>query len=57
MKKSGFIEGAIIATLAIFISKFIGIIYAIPFYSIVGNQGGALYGYAYNIYNLFLSIS
>ena len=57
MKKSGFIEGAIIATLAIFISKFIGIIYAIPFYSIVGNQGGALYGYAYNIYNLFLIIS
>lgn len=57
MKKSGFIEGAIIATVAIFISKFIGIIYAIPFHSIVGDQGGALYGYAYNIYNLFLIIS
>ncbi len=57
MKKSGFIEGAIIATIAIFVSKFIGIIYAIPFYGIVGDQGGALYGYAYNIYNLFLIIS
>ncbi len=57
MKKSGFMEGAIIATLAIFISKFLGIIYVIPFYSIVGNMGGALYGYAYNIYNLFLIIS
>ncbi len=57
MKKSGFMEGAIIATLAIFFTKFLGIIYVIPFYSIVGTQGGALYGYAYNIYNLFLIIS
>ncbi len=57
MRKSGFLEGAIIATLAIFITKFIGIIYVIPFYGIVGDQGGALYGYAYNIYNLFLIIS
>lgn len=57
MKKSGFLEGAFIATLAIFFTKFIGIIYVIPFYGIVGTQGGALYGYAYNIYNLFLIIS
>jgi len=57
MKKSGFLEGAFIATLAIFFTKFIGIIYVIPFYGIVGSQGGALYGYAYNIYNLFLIIS
>jgi len=57
MKKSGFIEGAVIATLAIFFTKFIGIIYVIPFYNIVGTKGGALYGYAYNIYNLFLIIS
>ena len=57
MRKSGFIEGAIIATLAIFFTKFIGIIYVIPFYKIIGTQGGALYGYAYNIYNLFLIIS
>ncbi len=57
MRKSGFMEGAVIATLAIFISRFLGIIYVIPFYGIVGPQGGALYGYAYNIYNLFLIIS
>ncbi|MBQ8901837.1 MAG: polysaccharide biosynthesis protein [Bacilli bacterium] len=57
MRKSGFLEGAIIATLAIFFTKFIGIVYVIPFYGIVGSQGGALYGYAYNIYNLFLIIS
>lgn len=57
MKKNNFLEGALIATIAIFFSKFLGIIYVIPFYSIVGTQGGALYGYAYNIYNLFLIIS
>ena len=57
MKKNGFLQGALIATLAIFITKFIGIIYVIPFYKIIGTQGGALYGYAYNIYNLFLIIS
>ncbi len=57
MKKSGFIEGAIIATVAIFLTKFLGIIYAIPFHKIVGTEGGALYGYAYQIYNIFLVIS
>jgi len=57
MKKNSFLEGAFIATAAIFVSKILGLIYVIPFYSIIGEQGGALYGYAYNIYNLFLTIS
>ena len=57
MKKSNFLEGAVFATLAIIITKVIGVLYVIPFYRMVGTQGGALYGYAYNIYNLFLIIS
>lgn len=57
MKKSNFLEGALIATIAIFFTKFLGIVYVIPFYSIIGDQGGALYGYAYTIYNFFLVIS
>lgn len=57
MKKNSFMEGALIATLAIIISKIIGVLYVIPFYSIIGEKGGALYGYAYNIYNIFLIIS
>ena len=57
LKKNGFMEGAIIATLAIIISKIMGVLYVIPFYRIIGEQGGALYGYAYNIYNTFLVIS
>ena len=57
LKKSGFIEGAFIATICIIITKILGILYVIPFYNIIGEQGGTLYGYAYNIYNVFLIIS
>lgn len=57
MKKNNFIDGAIIATLGIIIVKVIGLLYVIPFNAIIGEQGGALYGYAYTIYQLFLSIS
>ena len=57
MKKNSFMQGAFIATLGIVISKILGIIYVIPFYSIIGAQGGALYGYGYSIYSIFLGIS
>ena len=57
MKKNSFIEGTIIASLAIIITKILGAIYVIPFYAIIGENGGVLYSYAYNIYNLFLNIS
>ena len=57
MKKSSFLQGALIATLGIIISKILGVIYVIPFYAIVGEQGGALYGYAYNIYSIFLGVA
>ena len=57
MKKNSLIEGALVATIGIIIVKIIGLLYVIPFNAIVGEQGGALYGYAYNIYNLFLAIS
>ncbi len=57
MKKNSFIEGTIIATLAIVFVKIIGMLYVIPFYATVGVEGAALYAYAYNIYGLFLEIS
>ena len=50
-------QGAFIATLGIVLTKIIGILYVIPFYQIIGEKGGALYGYAYNIYSIFLSVS
>ena len=54
MKKNSFLAGAAISTLGIVITKFIGLVYVIPFYAIIGIQGGALYSYAYNIYLIFL---
>lgn len=57
MKKSSLVEGAVIATTAVIITKILGMLYVIPFYKIIGTQGGALYSYAYNIYNIFLGIS
>ena len=57
MKKDTFIKGAFISTLCIILSKILGIVYVIPFNKIIGEEGGALYGYAYNIYALFLQLS
>ena len=57
MKKNSFVEGTLIATLAIVFVKILGMLYVIPFYGIVGSEGGALYSYAYNIYLIFLGIS
>ena len=57
MKKTGFVNGAFIVTLGIVITKILGILYVIPFHSLIGDTGGALYGYAYTIYLFFISIS
>lgn len=57
MKKNTFIKGAFITTLGIVITKIMGILYVIPFHAIVGDRGGALYGYAYTVYLFFLSLS
>ncbi len=57
MKKNSFIEGTIIATFFVILVKILGMLYVVPFYSIVGSRGAALYSYAYNLYLIFLSIS
>ena len=57
MKKNNFVKGAFITTLGIVIAKILGIIYVVPFHEIIGDKGGALYGYAYTIYALFMSLA
>ena len=57
MYKNSFVKGAIITTAGIVITKLLGILYVIPFHAIIGEQGGALYGYAYTIYLIFMSLS
>lgn len=57
MKRTGFLAGAAISVLGIVVCKVIGLVYVIPFYAIIGTQGGALYSYAYSIYNVFLNLA
>lgn len=57
LKKNSFMQGTIIASFSIIFVKILGALYVIPFYKIIQEQGGALYSYAYTIYNLFLNIS
>ena len=57
IKRNSFVEGTLIAYFAIILSKLIGAFYSIPFYAIIGERGGVVYSCAYNIYNLFLTIS
>lgn len=57
MKKNSFVSGTFIATFAIILVKILGALYVIPFYKIIGEDGGTLYSYAYSVYSLFLNIS
>lgn len=51
-----FFKRSFIVTIGIFLTKIFSIFYVIPLYSMIGSRGGALYGYAYTIYVLFLSL-
>jgi len=51
------VKGTMLLTGAAFLSKFLGLIYVIPFNAMVGTTGGTLYGFAYTPYSIFLSLS
>ncbi|WP_079708210.1 putative polysaccharide biosynthesis protein [Paraliobacillus ryukyuensis] len=57
MSKSTILRGTLLLTGATFLSKFLGMIYTIPFESLVGASGAKLYGLAYGPYTIFLSLS
>ncbi|MFC4022198.1 oligosaccharide flippase family protein [Oceanobacillus longus] len=54
---SNIVRGTMLLTGASFLSKFLGMIYLVPFNALVGAEGGAMYGYAYTPYSIFISIS
>ncbi|WP_422122864.1 oligosaccharide flippase family protein [Planococcus sp. X10-3] len=54
---STLIKGTAILTLGMFLSKVLGVIYIIPFYSLVGSENIGLYQYAYIPYNLMLAVA
>lgn len=53
--QSRLLRGTFILSGAIFFSKFLGMIFMIPFHAIVGTEGVALYSYAYVPYQIILS--
>ncbi|MGP4041530.1 putative polysaccharide biosynthesis protein [Gracilibacillus sp. D59] len=57
MSSSNFLRGTLLLTGASFLSKFLGMIYVIPFTNMVDETGMSLYGYAYIPYTILLSIS
>ncbi|WP_156288569.1 putative polysaccharide biosynthesis protein [Oceanobacillus salinisoli] len=54
---SNIVKGAFILTVASFLSKFLGMIYVIPFNALVGETGGTLFSFAYTPYSIFISLS
>ncbi|WP_035722933.1 putative polysaccharide biosynthesis protein [Gracilibacillus boraciitolerans] len=57
MSSSNFLRGTLLLTGASFLSKFLGMIYVIPFTNMVDETGMTLYGFAYVPYSIMLSIS
>ena len=57
MKKKFVANGTFLITLCIVFSKILDILYVIPLHSILNNESGALYGYVYTIYLLFVSLA
>ncbi|MUK86789.1 oligosaccharide flippase family protein [Ornithinibacillus sp. L9] len=57
MSNSNIVRGAMLLTAASFLSKFLGMIYVIPFHGLVGETGGTLYNFAYTPYTIFISLS
>ncbi len=51
------LRGTMLLTGANYTSKVLGMLYVIPFYALVGEAGGTLYSYAYNPYQIFLTLS
>ncbi|SHF80646.1 putative polysaccharide biosynthesis protein [Ornithinibacillus halophilus] len=57
MSKSTMVRGALLLTSATFLTKFLGMIYVIPFNAMIGEEGGALFQYAYIPYSILITLS
>jgi len=52
-----FMKGAMTLSISLFIVRLIGLLYLVPFQSLVGVGGFALYGYAYVPYSILVTLS
>ncbi len=56
-KKQNFLHGAVILTAGLAVIKVLGAIYKIPIANILGNDGYGMFLAAYNVYNVFYTVS
>lgn len=56
-KKQNFLHGAVILTAGLVIIKLLGAIYKIPLGNILGDEGYGIFLAAYNVYNVFYTVS
>ncbi|MEA5085477.1 MAG: polysaccharide biosynthesis protein [Lachnospiraceae bacterium] len=56
-KSSSFLKQAAILASAGMIVRFIGFLYRLPMSALIGNEGNAIYGAGYQVYNLLLILS
>lgn len=57
MTKNTLIRGTLILTLASFVTRILGVAQRVPLQRILGDQGMATYGIAYNIYGILLIVA
>lgn len=57
MSQSRLMRGTFILSAAIFLTKFLGLIFVIPLTAIIGEKGMALYTYSYVPYTIILSLA
>ena len=57
VKKQNFLHGAVILTAGLVIVKLLGAVYKIPLGNILGDDGYGIFLAAYNIYNVFYTVS
>lgn len=56
-KKQNFLHGAVILTAGLAVIKVLGAIYKIPIANILGKEGYGIFLAAYNVYNVFYTVS
>lgn len=57
MKREKFLIHAVILAVAGFMSRILGLLYAVPLFHIIGEEGNGYYGTAYEIYNMLLLLT
>ncbi len=57
LQKNSLVKGAFISYISIILIKVLGLVYIIPFYGLIGAEGGFIYACIYSVYNIFLQFS